>query len=250
MPTWKQVADDVLLALGYETDDALRHREAILYNASIIANKLKNQQLKKGAKTGDELGNADMHSTYIVSVIHNDVLDTVVTDFDAAYFDLPAPIMDLSSGSGINAVRYLRNDLPEGCPPAFARNPFTQTTLAALHNIYQSKVQAPNSRFPYMARGKFMDKDRLYLFGVPASTKKLLAVLYTASDFMTLDLDAPADIQPHLLPTLKKMLMDMEAWALQIPQERTLNDGRDFPPGQTVRTRPLMSLNDPAQFDE
>lgn len=238
------------MTMGMDTDDALRNRLAVQYNAVLIYNKLKNQQLKKNAKTGDSLAIADMLHTYIVPVVHNDVGDTVVTDFDACYFDLPTPIMNMDAGAALNMVRYLRNDLPHNCPPAIARTPFTQTTLATVYNLYQSKYQAPRSDRPYVARAKAGSADRVYLFGVPSDVTHLLTALYTAASFTQIDPDEDIDLPDHLLATMKKMMLEMESWLLQIPQERLENNGRDFQPGQTVQTRPIISVNDPAQFDD
>lgn len=249
MPTWKQVADDIMDAMGYTHDDALRHRGAVLYNVSIVANKLRRELLNRDAKSGDELSNSDFLSTYIVPVTHRDVADDVVNEWDASYFDLPTPIMDISNGGGLNMVRYLRNDIPMGCKPAVARTPFSKATLAGLNTIYNSAYQAPKPSQPYFARAKAGNADRVYLFGVPGSIQNLLVALYASTDFAALDPDDDADIPDNLLLTLKKMVVDMEAWALQIPQERLKSDGRDFEPNQTVQTRPAISINDEAQRD-
>ena len=249
MPTWGQVVDDIAVAMGFTHDDALRHRGAILYNAVIIANKLKNQQIKKHEKTGDAMGISYMVSTIIVPVTHVDVDDNVVTDFDASYFDLPVPIMDLDYGNGINMVRYLRNNLPPNCPPAVARTPFTQTTLPAVYNLYKSAYQAPRADRPYFARNKAGSIDRAYLFGVPAGVTHLLLSIYAAADFTSVSFDDEVDLPQHLFQSMKKLILELESWMLQIPQERLGNDGRDFQPGQVVQTRPIISVNAPEQFD-
>lgn len=246
MPTWKQFADEVMISMGFETDDALRKRDYFIYNATLVYNKLRNQQLKKDFKYGDELGASSMMSTYIVDVQHVDVDDSVVTEFDASFFDLPTPIMNLDNNTGLAAIRYLRNDLPANCPPAMARTPFSLTTLPAVYNIYQSKYQSPRSDRPYAA----LAQERVYLFGVPSHINKLIAVLYTSADFADIDLDAEIDLPPHLLHTMRQMLLDLGSWSLQIPQERLRNDGRDFEPNQTIATRPAISVNHPSQSDE
>lgn len=245
MPTLANIADDIMATMGYETDDALRNREAIMYNATLIINKLKTQELERNLKKGDELSASSMVSTYVVPVVRNDVADEVVTDFDACFFDLPTPILNLDNNSGVSFVRYLRNEIPDGCPPAVARTPFTITTLASVYNIYGSAYQSPRSDRPYVAQSQ----GRLYLFGVPEGVKHLLVGLYAASDFISFDPQAEIDLPPHLYHTMKKMLLEMESWLLQIPQERLKNDGRDLEPNQTVQTRPIISVNDPSQFD-
>ena len=236
--------------MGFTHDDALRHRGAILYNAVIIANKLKNQQIKKHERVGDSLGTADMVSTIIVPVTHNDVDDNIVTDFDSSYFDLPTPVMDMDNGGGINMVRYLRNNLPPNCPPAVARTPFTQTTLSAVYNLYKSAYQAPRADRPYFARNKAGSIDRAYLFGVPSGITHLLVSIYAAADFTSVSFDDEVDLPAHMFQSMKKLILELEAWMLQIPQERNQNDGIDFQPGQVVQTRPIISVNDPSQFDQ
>lgn len=253
MPTLGQIADDVAHAMGYDADDALRHREAIMYGAHLGITKLKKQQLSKRLDIGDTQAVSDMLSTFIVPVVHNDVADDVVTDWDSVYFDLPTSVYSLSNGRGLNAVRYLRNDVPAHCQPAFALTPFTQTTLAALNTIYGSAYQKPRTDRPYVARARATSggtiKDRVYVFGVDPSITHLLVSLFAIPDYTTLDPDAPVDLPDELLHTLRKMLLDDEAWILQIPQERLQNDGRDFQPGEIVRTRPNRSVNDPSNTD-
>ena len=244
-PTWNQVADDVLLAMGYTTDDSLRHRPAVIFNATLIYNKLLMQELRRDEQSNDAIGSSSLLFTYIVDVTHRDVEDNISTEFDASFFDLPTPIMNLENNSGLNMVRYLRNDIPAGCPPAIARTPFSITTLPQVYSLYQSAYQAPQSDRPYVAQVQ----DRVYLFGVPTSVKKLLVAIFPAADNMDIDVDAPINLPPHLFHTLKKMLLDMEGYLLQIPQERLQNDGADFQPGQTVNVRPLVSLNDQNQSD-
>ena len=253
MLSYAQIADDVAVTLGYTHDDALRYREAILYNVKLVIDKLKKQQLTKQYSTGDGRAASSMLSTFTVPVVYNDVGDTVVTDFDAVYFDLPTSIYSLPNDGGVNFVRYLRNDIPMNCTPAVARTPFTGTTLAALNTIYSSAYQTPRPDRPYFARAKAGDgentKDRVYLFGLSSGISALLVGLYAAVDYDTLDPDAPVDIPEELLHTVKKMLLADEAWLLQVPQERLKNDGRDLEPGQPIQTRPPISINDPSQAD-
>ena len=253
MPSLGQIADDIAHVLGMDADDALRHREAILYNCHLALLKLKKQTIASSLNIGDAQAISDMVSTYIVPVVHNDVADNIVNDFDAVYFDIPVSVYSLSSGRGLNAVRYLRNEIPMNCPPAFALTPFTQTTLAGLNTIYGSAYQKPRSDRPYVARARANTadtiKDRVYVFGVDSSITHLLVALFAIPDYATLDPDAPVDLPEERLMTLKKMVLDLEAWALQIPQERLQNDGRDLQPGEIVRTSRMTSVNDPSNQD-
>ena len=253
MPTLGQISDDVAHALGYDHDDALRNREAIMYVAHLGILKLKKQVLAKRLDVGDVLAISDMTSTYIVPVVHNNVADDVASDWDSVYFDLPTTVFSLDDGRGINAIRYLRNELPMNCPPAFALTPFTQTTLASLPVIYGSAYQKPNTSRPYYARARANTttgiKDRVYVFGLDSSINNLLVALFAIPDFTTLDPDAPVDLPDEMLLTLRKMLLDSESWVMQLPQERLKNDGRDMEPGEIARVSRLTSVNDPSNLD-
>lgn len=249
MPTYAQVADDVALALGMTHDDALRKRGQIAYNVKLVRDKLAKQILAADAQRNDPRSSSDIMITAIVPVTWNDVDDAVVTDFDAVYFDLPFPVIGSMYDSGINFIRYLRNEIPMECPPAVSLTPFTGTTLASLNAIYGSAYQRPSAKQPYYARAKAGNKDRVYLFGIRDKVKHLLIGIYAGSDFLTMSLDDDINLPDDKLHTLKKMVMEMEAWSLQIPQERLMNDGRDMQPEQIVRTSPIMSVNHPSQAD-
>ena len=253
MPTYDQITDDIMVAMGYTHDDSLRNKEAVLYNVKIAVDKLKNQQLQKNKDVGDYRRNSDMVSTFIVPITHNDVADNVITDFDSSYFDLPTAIYSLDHDGGVSFIRYLRNEIPFGCPPAVALTPFTGASLASIHTFYQSAYQRPQNNRPYFARAKAKVgenlKDRVYLFGVSQDVKHLLVGLYAAPDFTEIDPDEDIGLPPHLLMPLKQMIIDLERWALQIPQERLKNDGRHLEPNEIVRTERQMSLNNPIQLD-
>lgn len=251
--TYAQLADDILVTMGYIHDDALRHRESVLYNVLLVVNKLKDQQLTKQLDKGDHKAASSMTSTYIVPVTHRDAGDSSVTEWDACYFDLPTSVYSLPNDRGVVFVRYLRNEIEHGCPPAVTRTPFTAATLASMNAIQSAKYQAPSPARPYYARGRESNgtviKDRVYVFGVKKAITHLLVGLFAAPDFTTVDPNENIDLPDELLLSAKKMLIDLESWALQVPQERLRNDGREFEPGQIVRTRPLMSVNDPNQID-
>jgi hypothetical protein len=254
MLTYDHFTDVIMVTMGYTHDDRLRNREAVMYNVKLAVDKLKAQQLQKSKEIGDYRRNSNLVSTFIVPITHNDVADGVVTDFDASYFDLPTSIYSLNHDGGVSFVRYLRNEIPFGCPPAVAKDPFTGASLASIHTFCLAEYQKPKPQRPYFARAKALTsggvhKDRVYLFGVSQDVKHLLVGLYAATDFTEIDPDAPIDVPEHLLMPLKQMVIDLERWAIQVPQERLKNDGRDFEPNQIVRTERQMSMNNPIQID-
>lgn len=249
MPTYAQIADDVAIALGYSHDDSIRKRGQIAYNVKIVRDKLAKQILSDDAQRNDPRSSSDMLTTEIVAVTWNDVADTVVTDFDAVYFDLPSAVIGARYDGGINFIRYLRNDIPMECPPGLSRTPFTGTTLASLNAIYGSAYQRPSPKQPYYARAKASGRDRVYLFGIRDKVKHLHIGIYAALDFLTMGLDGDINLPDEKLHTLKQLVMQMELGILQVPQERDRNDGRDFEPGQVTRTNSPISINHPSQAD-
>lgn len=249
MPTYAQVADDVAIALGYTADDSLRKRNQIAYNVKLVRDKPAKQILAESYGKHDPRGGSDLLTTEIVAVTWNDVGDAIVNDFDAVYFDLPSSVIGVDHDGGINAIRYLRNDIPMECPPFAALNPFTGTTLASLSTIYGSAYQRPSPKQPYYARANAGNKDRVYLFGIREKVKHVWISIYATADFMTMSLDGDINLPDEKLHTLKQMVMQIELGILQVPQERDKNDGRDFEPGQITRTNSPISINHPSQAD-
>jgi hypothetical protein len=249
MVTYAQIIDDIRVSMGFVVDDSPRSDESILYNVILAVNKLKKRLLAKADSSWDSRLGSDLQSTFIVPVIHRDMADDDVSDWDASYFDLPTSIYSLAHDGGVSFIRYLRNEIPCGCPPAIAKVPFTGTTLASLNALYGSAYQRPRVDAPYYARARATEngvvKDRVYLFGIPCDLKNLFVGLYASADYSAVDPDSPIDLPDEYLGDLRKMLLADEAWLLMVPQERLKNDGRFLEPGEQVQTPKLVSVNNP-----
>lgn len=250
MITYAQVRDDIRVSMGFSVDDSPRSDESILYNVILAVNKLKKRLLSKADATWDTRLGADMQSTFVVPVVHNNVPDDSVTDWDASYFDLPTNIYSLAHDGGVSFIRYLRNEIPCGCPPALAKVPFTGTTLGSLSALYGSTYMSPRVDRPYYARARATAtdgtiKDRVYLFGIPCDLKHLFIGLYATANYEDVDPDSTIDLPEEYLGDLRKMLLADESWLLMVPQERTRNDGRFLEPGEQVQTPKLVSVNNP-----
>ncbi len=240
--------------MGFDVDDANRSDESILYNVVLAVNKIRKRSLGKARESWDLRINSDFVSTFIVPVTYRDAPDGSVTEWDALYFDLPTSVYSLSHDAGVSFIRYLRNEIPCGCPPAVARNPFTGTTLSSVHALRNSAYQAPKPSTPYFARAtevvNGVSKDRVYLFGPPCDTKHLLVGLVAAPSYETVNPDDQIPLPPEHMADLKPMLLAMEAWLLQIPQERLRNDGRWGEPGEVTRAESPTSVNSPLSLPE
>lgn len=243
--TIASLTDDILIALGFSHDDALRSRIAVMRNVKMAVDKVQSQILGKAIKGGDTRSISDMLSVFTVDVTNHEALDN--GDWDYHSFVLPVELYSLQRDGAISFIRYNRIDLPPNCPPQIARVRFTGTTLAALSTIYDSTYQKPSPSQPYYAR----NKDRVYIYGVDPSITKLLIGLYASIPaFEDIDPDEELTLPDEYYYAVKKMILDLERWVLQIPQQRLKNDGRDLEPEQTVRTERPVSLNDPLMSNE
>lgn len=243
--TLAALTDDILIALDMTHDDALRSRISVMRNVKMAVDKVQSQVLGKAVKNGDTRSISDMLSVFVVDVTAHEAPDN--SDWDYLSFVLPVELYSLQRDGAVSFVRYNRVDLPPNCPPQIARVRFTGTTLAALSTVYDSTYQKPSPSQPYYARSK----DKVYIYGVDASIKKLLIGLYAALPaFEDINPDEELTLPDEYYYSVKKMILDLERWVLQVPQQRLKNDGRDLEPDQTVRTERPISLNDPLVSNE
>lgn len=251
MPTLRQLAQAIAVDLGYVGDDSLRNEFAIMLNVAAAISKLNDEQITEAMKRGDEMSVANMAEDFVVTLTNHTPADS--NDWPYQFFQLPTQIYTLPKDGGVAYIRYNRPDLPPNCPPTIASAVFGGTTLGALSGLYQSRMQKPAPNRPYWCRGRHNDsgvmKDYVYVYGVNPQITKLLVGLYTSLPMDMVGLanaaDQEVDLSPEKLRALKRMVLDDEAWMLNIPQQRRKNDGRDLEPNQTVRTPRQTSVNDP-----
>lgn len=244
MPTIQEITDDIAVTIGETFDDAGRLL-ALMRNVVIAIDKVKSSILEDHLKKNDYRGASDSATRFIVTVDTFTATDDTLFDYHA--FVLPAEIYSLPYDGGISWVRYHKNGLPPDCPPQIARARFTGTSLDALTTLYGSAYQTPCAKRPYYAR----DDKRVYIFGVDPSVKTLDIGLFAAiPPFAEIDPDAQVSIPPESMMTVKRLVLSAERFALQIPEERLKNDGRDLEPNQVVRTDQTISVNDPILRDE
>jgi hypothetical protein len=243
--TYAQLRDEIAKALGYVHDDSLFTQDALLADIVHAVNKLSAQDLNSdiGSK-GDGRGAQDKLTHKILPVVYNATPDD--TEWAYHWMVIPDNVQDLTNGAGVSLIRYHRPSLPINCPPSIARATFTQTTTASLSAIYDSKMQRPKATRPYFTRAYDQQQERIYFFGLDPQVTKLLVGLYIAPSFLSVDPNEEIRLGPHRIYDLKRMVLDMNMWPLQIPQERLKNDGRDLEPDQPIQTRPIISVNDPS----
>lgn len=253
MPTLRQLAMDVGVMLGMDHDDAIRGEFALMSSAKACIDKLNDQVVSGAIKAGDDLSVADMVQVFAGITL---TVNTAATtdDWDYLYFDLPQQVYSLPRDKGVAFISYNRLGLPPNCPPQVARAQFSATTITRLQGLYGSRIQKPAPNRPYFARFRTdvsgTITDRVYVAGVDPQAKYLIVGLYTTGGSTVVEIAQAADqeinLSPEYLRAVKKMMLDDEAWLLQIPQQRWVNDGRDLDPKEIVRVSRQLSLNDPA----
>lgn len=247
MPTLASIADDICVAMSYTHDDALHSRVGVMYNVKLAIDKVQDQILTKAIKSRDMMSVNNMLTLFPAVEVTNHTADDT-SDWDYHAFILPAEIYSLPNDGGIALIRYHRNGLPQNCPPQIARATFTETTLASLSALYASPQLAPAADQPYFVPVK----ELVLLYGVDPSIATLTVGLFaTVPAFDSVDMDPNQEVTlpSEYLMAVKKLVMDMERWMFQIPQQQLKNDGRALEPNQVVRTEPLLSRNDPLQLE-
>jgi hypothetical protein len=169
--------------------------------------------------------------------------DDIVVSVDPVtgrnYFELPAAIYDFDKDDGIDYVIYP----PEydKSLPMFAASSFTRTTVSKAARLYFREEEKPSPSNPYFYR----QNKYIYLLGVEEiNLTKVEAGLKTSLEpaSLTTDIDAPFDFPQDLIPVLKRQILDLGRFVMQIPAD-LINDGAAFD-SKNMPTQKLVSVND------
>ena len=159
-------------------------------------------------------------------------------------FELPAAIYDFDKDDGIDYIIYPPDiDLSL---PTFASGNFVRTTIAKAQRLYFRADERPSPANPYFYR----QNKYIYLLGVEEiNLTKVEAGLKTslAPASLTTDIDAAFDFPQDLIPVLKRQILDLGRFVMQIPAD-LINDGAAFD-SKTMPTQKLVSVNDLDQQD-
>lgn len=239
MPTIADFMADIKATLGLGIDDAEWSDGALAYNVGLCIDKLKQQDLSRQGRSGDEVRNQSELSTFLVPVLDD-------TAMARRYFELPGVVYDLPHDGGIGFIAYVRTDIPQNCPPQVARVQYSPTTWQELRLLYGDKIQQPSQARPRYIR----TRGRVYVFGQDPDISQLEVGLFLTFPPLTdIDIDQEIPLPAHLLEPLRRMVLQAGNWLMLQPQERYLNDGRANNVGATVPQAPrLISVNDPSQI--
>ena len=149
-------------------------------------------------------------------VVRFDVPVEVEPVTDRKYFTLPANVYDFNRDEGINYVTY-SSDI-DWEKPVFASTQFTRTSPSKSRRLYFREDERPAPDNPYFYRMK----DRVYLLGVePIDFETVEIGLYSTLEpnDMNMDLDQPFDFVQDLIPILKRQVLDLGAWVINVPKD-------------------------------
>jgi hypothetical protein len=137
------------------------------------------------------------------------------------YFELPAAIYDMDGDEGVDYICYdpaIDMDLP-----TFASNTFNRTTPERAVRLYFRDEETPSPSNPYFYRLN----SRIYLLGTEqinlTSLEVGLKTTLNPND-VDMDIDQPFDFPQDLIPLLKRQVLDLGRFVLQIPRDLT-NEG-------------------------
>lgn len=249
MPSYTDIANGVLLAMGYNHDDNSRPIEAVLFNLEQIVNRLQRQRLEKELGMTGDRGSTGTATRYAAVPLSEEPLLR-----NRKYFTLPQQTHDLLQNGGVESIVY---NSRSGCGDNLIGRHFTLISPAEADVMDGAQFQKPSPMNPCYYPERFNDgsttfSSRIWLLGVGPSIRSVEVSLW-----LTMDLSSPsqnpdveADISPDMVYLATRELMAMERFALLIPQERLQNDGRDFKAGQQPLQPPVMtsinsSVNNP-----
>jgi len=226
MVSLRLVVYDILNDLKQVYDDADLTPYKVFYWVLVHADRLKKQHIEKR--------DSGAYSTpFILSV-------SVEPDNGRNYFTLPASIYDIDKDGGIDYITYAPSiDLSL---PTFSSVKFTRITPSRSRRLYFREEETPAPSNPYFYR----QGDRIYLLGVEqiniTEIEVALKLSFDPTD-ATIDLDDEFDFPSDLIPILKRQILDMGRFVLNIPRD-AINDGAGFD-SKVMPTQKLISVNSP-----
>ena len=229
MVTVRHIVYDILNDLKQIYDDADLTPFKVFYWVCIHADRLKKQHM-------DKIDSGAYVSPFTLAV-------TVEPSNGRNYFVLPSAIYDFDKDGGVDYITYSPDiDLSL---PGFSGVKFTRTTPSKARRLYFREEETPSPSNPYFYRLS----DRIYLLGVEqiniTEVEAGLKLSFNPVD-PTLDIDDEFQFPSDLLPLLKRQILDMGRFVLQIPSDK-INDGAGFDARvqQQVPNQKLISVNSP-----
>ncbi len=168
------------------------------------------------------------------------IFDVVVniTSGGRKYITLPARIYDFDIDKGIDFITYEQRSTD--AVPIFSQVTFGRTTPSKMKRLSYREEETPSPDNPYFYRVG----DTLPFIGVEDVPMPNVEVgLFTSLNptDTSLDIDQAFDFPQDLVPLLKRQVLDLGLFLLQVPKD-LLNDGVDTT--GAVPQKKLVSVND------
>ena len=210
MNTYRYIANDIRTSLKQIYDDADISMALVVYWMHIFGDALKKQHIEKYS------------SGAFVSVFRNvPVAADIDTNMPYPFVELPQGIYDYDMDNGIDYITYPYS-YTQGRKQMVGNVKFTRTSFGALERLNMREEERPSPSNPYFVRSG----ERVYLIGVErinlASVEMGLKTTFDVT--ATITLDDPFDFPEHLLPLLRRQILEMGRFVLMVP-DNLRNDG-------------------------
>ncbi|RLI49125.1 hypothetical protein DRO61_05540 [Candidatus Bathyarchaeota archaeon] len=237
----RYVVDDISKDLKQVADDKKIERAQVAYWVLMVGNRLKSQHIQKRDS------GMFLHTYVGVPVEKVASSSNPNTVEGRKRIKLPASIFDFNKDRGIDYISYWIDDEVD-CPPEFTNKTFTRTTPKTSAILYMDEYTKPSPSNPYWY---LTGMEYVYFLGIEKVDVESIEIgLYSTFDPLTeIDLDAPFDFPEELLNVLKRQVLDLGRFVLQIPEERR-NDGVSTTPAENIPTQKLISVNDSVNKSE
>lgn len=208
--TYRYIAYDILETFKQTHSEAEIGLTQVVYWMMVHADRLKKLHMDK------------IDSGAFITAF--DITPLVDPDNGRNYFELPTNIYDYNQDKGINYLTY--EPRIDDDDPTFTSVIFTRTTIQESRRLYYREDEKPSPSNPYFYR----INDRIYLLGVERIDVPGLEVgLLTTFDptSVDIDLDEVFEFPQDLIPALKREIMSMGVFVLQLPKDTKLDGSEE-----------------------
>ena len=209
--TLRYIVYDLLRDFKQRYSEAEISEYQLTYWVIVHADRLRKQHIQK------------IDSGEYIHVFELAITQDSITNYFRRFITLPDRIYDLDLDKGI-AFITLSQAYP--ADPTFTTLTFSRTTPAAARRLYFRTEETPSITNPYFYRLN----DKAYFLGIDSLTLPRMAEvgLYNTLDptDLTLNIDQPFDFPQDLIPVLKRQVLDLGMFLLNVPKD-VLNDGVD-----------------------
>lgn len=210
MNTYRYVANDIRTSLKQIYDDADISLALVVYWMHIFGDALKKQHIEKYS------------SGAFLSIFRSvPVEKDIDTNMPYPFITLPQGIYDYDLDRGVDYITYPYS-YTEGRKQMVGNVKFTRSNFNALERLNMREEERPSPSNPYFCRAG----ERIYLIGVERINLMTVEMgLKTTFDVTSaITLDDPFDFPEHLLPLLRRQILEMGRFVLMVP-DNLRNDG-------------------------